>query len=127
MPYFVILPIFAGVLSSGLVLLAVCATVPSLRGAVPYGWRMLLGSSVGFVAANLASLLLGVVPVLAAAALRIDKDSPVARVVAGFALLGLFIGPLVVSPLGFLGGAWVGLRRAWRARHAEAEPGSPSA
>ena len=85
---------------------------------MPYGWRMLLGSSLGFVAANLASLLVGVVPVLAAAALRIDKNSPGARIVAGFALVGLFIGPLIVSPLGFLGGAWLGLKRAWRARQA---------
>ncbi len=35
MPYHLILPIFAGVLASGLVLLGVCAAVPSLRAAVP--------------------------------------------------------------------------------------------
>jgi len=118
MPYFVILPVFAvAVCAEGLVL-GLCAAIPALRQIVPYGWRVLVGSLLGFLTANLASLLVGVVPVLCATALRIDKDSPGAKVVAGFALLGLFFGPLVVSPLGFLGGAWLGLRRAWRAQHA---------
>jgi hypothetical protein len=114
-PYFVILPIFAVSLClEGLVLL-LCVLVPSLRRAVPAGLRVLVGSVVGFVLANAASILFGVLPVLVAAVLRVDKDSPAAAVVAGFALAGLFVGPLVVSPLGFLGGAWLGLRRGSRA------------
>ena len=119
MPYQMILPLFAGALSLGLVLLALCAVVPSLRGALPYGWRMLLGSGLGFALANFASLALGVLPALCASAWHVRKDSPVATLVAGCALLGLFIGPLVVSPLGFFGGAWWGLRRARCARRAE--------
>ena len=117
MPYHVILPLFGAALTAGFVLVGVCAIVPSLRGLVPYGWRMLLGAGLGFVAANLASLLLGVVPALCAMALRVDKAGRAAEIASAFALLGLFVGPLVVSPLGFLGGAWLGLRRAWRARH----------
>ena len=118
MPYFVILPIFAGLLLfEGLVLL-VCALVPRLRAALPYGWRVLVGSGAGFCCANLASLAFGVLPVLVASALGLDADSPGIQVVAAFTLLGLFVGPLVVSPLGFLGGAWLGLRRARRALHA---------
>jgi hypothetical protein len=120
MPYFLILPAFAvAVCAEGLGLL-LCAAIPSLRRALPYGWRIVAGSTLGFLAGNLASLLIGVVPVLCGQALGIDKDSPGAQIVAAFALLGLFFGPLVVSPLGFLGGAWVGLKRAWRAQHAPA-------
>lgn len=118
MPYQVILPVFALLLCvEGLAVLC-CAAVPSLRKALPYGWRMLVGSGAGFVAGNLASILLGVVPVLCAAAMEIDRDHPDAQVVAAFALLGLFVGPLVVSPLGFLGGAWLGLKRARRVHQA---------
>src|SRR5262249_27980862 len=54
MPYHVILPLFGAALTTGFVLLGVCAIVPSLRGLVPYGWRMLLGAGLGFLAANLA-------------------------------------------------------------------------
>jgi len=120
MPYFVILPAFAAASCAGGLGLALCAAIPALRRGVPYGWRMLIGSMLGFLTANLASLLVGVVPVLAGMALGIDKDDPGAQVVAGFTLLGLFLGPLIVSPLGFLGGAWVGWRRARRGQHAAA-------
>lgn len=116
MPYFVILPIFAVAVCAESIGLLLCAVIPALRRGLPYGWRMLVGSLLGFVTANAASLLVGVVPVLCAAAVGIGKDDPEAQVVAGFALLGLFFGPLIVSPLGFLGGAWVGLRRARRAQ-----------
>lgn len=112
MPYRVILPCFLALLAVGAVGLVLCACLPPLRRAVPYGWRMLLGSGLGFCVANVASLLLGVVPVLIAALLGVDKDSPAAQFVAAFALLGLFVGPLVVSPLGVLWGAFLGLRRA---------------
>jgi hypothetical protein len=118
MPYFVILPVFVVALCAEGLALALCAAVPALRRGVPYGWRVLVGSFVGFVTANLASLLVGVVPVLVATALGIGRDHPLAQVVAGFSLLGLFLGPLVVSPLGFLGGAWAGWRRAQRAQTA---------
>ena len=115
MPYFVILPVFAGLFFAEGLALAVCATFPRLRAALPYGWRVLVGSCAGFVCANAASLLFGLVPVACAAALGIGADDPGAQVVAAFVLLGLFFGPLVVSPLGFVWGAWVGLRRARRA------------
>lgn len=118
MPYFVILPIFAGLLFAEGLALGVCALVPRLRAVLPYAWRVLFGSCAGFVCANAASLLFGLVPVACAAALGIDADDPAAQVVAAFALLGLFVGPLIASPLGFLGGAWLGLRRARRALHA---------
>jgi len=114
MPYQTILPLFGGALSLGLVLLALCAVVPSLRGALPYGWRMLVGGSLGFVLANLASLALGVLPAVCASVWHLRKDSPLAALVAGCAMLGLFVGPLVLSPLGFAAGAWWGARRARR-------------
>lgn len=115
MPYFWILPFFAAAMLGGVCLLGVCRLVPALQRAQPYVRRMLIGSSLGFVLANLASLLFGVVPVLIASALGVSQDSPGAQVAAAFALLGLFIGPLIASPLGVLGGAWIGLERAWRA------------
>jgi hypothetical protein len=118
MPYFVILPIFAGLLCAEGLVLAACAAIPRLRAALPYAWRVLIGSGAGFCCANAASLLFGLVPVACAAALGIGADDPAAQVVAAFALLGLFFGPLIASPLGFLCGAWLGLRRARRARPA---------
>lgn len=120
MPYFVILPVFAVAVCAEGLGLVLCAANPAWRRAVPYGWRMLVGSLLGFLSANLASLLFGVLPVLCATALHIGKDDPGAQVVAAFALLGLFLGPLIASPLGFLGGAWVGLRRAWRVQRVPA-------
>jgi hypothetical protein len=114
MPYFVILTYFVvAVLSWGSVL-ALCAAVPRWRGALRTGWRMLVGSVAGFVLANLASIALGGIPVLVAAAAGVEPGDPLAQVVAGFALLGFFIGPLIVSPLGFVAGALLGLRRAWQ-------------
>jgi len=118
MPYFVILPIFGGLLCAEGLALAACAAIPRLRLALPYAWRVVVGSSAGFCGANLLCVIFGVLPVLCAGVLRIDKDQPGAQVVAGFVLLGLFVGPLVASPLGFLAGAWLGLRRARRARPA---------
>ena len=120
MPYFVILLAFTAVLCAEGLGLALCAAVPSLRRGLPYGRRMLVGSTLGFLTANLASILVGVVPVLVAMLIGIDKDDPGAQVVAAFTLLGLFLGPLILSPLGFLGGAWVGWRRAWREQHTAA-------
>lgn len=122
MPYHVILPVFALALGVEALVLVCSAAVPALRRALPYLWRMAVGSVTGFVLANLGSLLFGALPAALAFALRIDRDSDAADVVAGFALLGLFIGPLIVSPLGFLGGAIVGLRRARRQVVALAEP-----
>src|SRR5262245_35124533 len=118
MPYYLILSVFGAALFSELCVLCVCAAIPALRRAVPYGWRVALGSFLGFVGANLVSLLVGLVPVLVASGLRIDRDAPGARIVAGFVLAGLFIGPLIVSPLGFLTGAWLGWKRARRVQHA---------
>jgi hypothetical protein len=112
MPYFVILTYFAVALMAWGSVLALCAAVPGWRRLLPYGWRMLVGSTLGFVLANLASIVLGGVPVLLAAVLGIRPADPPAQVVAAFALLGFFIGPLIASPLGFLGGALLGLRRA---------------
>jgi MFS family permease len=120
MPYFVILTYFALAVMAWGSVIALCASVPNWRAAVPYGWRMLVGSSVGFVLANLASVVIGVAPVLLALLIGIDRDDPRAQIVSAFALFGLFIGPLLASPIGFVGGAWLGFRRASRALHAAA-------
>jgi len=118
MPHFVILTYFViAVLAWGSVL-GLCAAVPQWRRAFFYGWRMLVGSAVGFVLANLASIVVGGVPVLLGAALGVGPDDPAAQVVAGFALLGFFIGPLIASPLGFLAGALFSLRRTLQAQQA---------
>lgn len=114
MPYFIVLGAFGFALLAESLALSVCAAVPALRRLLPSGLRVLVGSALGFVAANLVSLLIGVVPVLVAVVLRVDEDSPGAQVVGAFALLGLFIGPLIASPIGFLGGAWLALRRGLR-------------
>src|SRR5262245_51294686 len=117
MPYFVILTYFGLALFAWGWVIALLAAVPRLRAALPYCWRALVGSVLGFAVANLGSLLVALVPVGLAMALHIGKDSPGSQVVAGFALLGLFFAPPIVSPLGFLGGAWLGLRRAWDRDH----------
>jgi len=118
MPYFVILTVFGALLCAEGLVLAVCAAIPRLRAALPCGWRVLVGSGAGFCCANAVSVAIGVVPVLLAMMLGIDADHPGAQIVAAFALVGLFVGPLVASPVGFLGGAWLGFRRARRARPA---------
>ena len=114
MPYLALLSIFALLVGVEGAVVLVCALVPSLRSALPYGWRMLVGSSVGFVVGYLASMLLGGVAVVCAAALDIDRDHPAAQIVVAVVLIGFVIGPLVASPLGFLGGAWFGLQSARR-------------
>lgn len=123
MPYFLILPVFAlAMCAEGLGVL-LCAAVPSIRpAALPYGRSLLLGSSLGFLMANLASVLLAIVPVLIGMLLGVGTEGHGAQIVATFVLLGLFVGPLVASPLGFLGGAILGLRRTWRRRHAAGAP-----
>jgi hypothetical protein len=118
LPYFLILLCFVVALLAWGSVLALCLAVPGWRGAVHYVWRMLVGSTLGFLAANLASILVGGVPVLIGVALEVRPEDFAAQIVAAFALLGFFIGPLVVSPLGFVGGALLGLRRAWQVKHA---------
>lgn len=118
MPYFVILTYFAVAVAAWGAALTLLASMPDFRNVVRTGVRMLVGSLVGFVVANLCSLLIGVVPALLAMALHVDRDDPAAQVVAAFALVGLFFGPLVASPLGFVGGALLGLRRALRLQRA---------
>lgn len=122
MPYFVILTYFVVAVAAWGAALALLASVPNFRSVVRTGVRMLVGSLVGFVVANLCSLLIGVVPALIAMALDVDRDSPAASLVVGFALVGLFFGPLVASPLGFVGGALLGLRRALRLQRAQPAP-----
>ena len=116
MPYFLILPVFAALFAAEGLALAVCAAVPRLRAALPYGRRVLLGSCAGFFCANAASALIALVAVAIGAALGVTPDDRGAQLVAAFVLLGVFLGPFVASPLGFLCGAWVGLKRARRAR-----------
>ena len=118
MPYFVILTYFVVAVLAWSSVLGLCAAVPRWRGALFYGWRMLVGSALGFVLANLASIVVGGLPVLIGAVAGVGPDDPAAQVVAAFALLGFFFGPLIVSPLGFLAGALLSLRRARRAVHA---------
>jgi hypothetical protein len=123
MPYVVVLSAFAGVVCAWGSVLALCAGVPAWRRAVFYGRRMLVGSTVGFLLANVASLVVGGLPVLVGAALGIGPDHPAAQVVLGCALLGFCVGPLVGAPLGFVGGAVAGARSAWRLEHAPSRTG----
>jgi len=112
MPYTWILPSFGLALLAGLGFYALCALVPALRSARTAVGRALLGAGAGFLLANLASAVLGLVPAAIGHALDVAPESAESRIVAGFVLAGLFIGPLIVSPLGALAGAWIGLRRA---------------
>jgi hypothetical protein len=116
MPYFVVLTYLVVTLLAWASVIVLCASVPRWRGALPYAWRMLAGSLAGFVLANLASVALGGIPILLGLAAGVERGDPTAQVVTAFALLGFFLGPLLASPLGFLGGALVGLRQAWAAR-----------
>lgn len=116
MPHFLVLALFGILLLVEAAALCLCAALPALRRWLPYGWRVLVGSGLGFLVANVGAILLGIVPVLLASALGVDKDGTGGHVVGLFALLGLFLGPLIASPLGFLAGAWIGLRRALRAQ-----------
>ncbi|HEX6884133.1 MAG TPA: hypothetical protein VF530_12205 [Planctomycetota bacterium] len=116
MPYFVVLTYLVIALLAWGSVIALCASVPRWRGALHYAWRMLAGSLAGLVLANLASIAVGGIPILIGLAAGVEPADPAAQVVAAFALFGFFLGPLLASPLGFLGGALLGLHRAWDAR-----------
>ncbi len=115
MTWFVILPLWLA--SLGAMALATVATrvVARLAPAFPYAWRVLVWSSVGFVAAN-ALVLAGFV-VVARAVDGAPPASGAAKVGLGAALL---LAPVIASAAGFLGGAGPGVVLAWRVSRAGA-------
>ena len=112
MPYFFILPAFGiAVLFLGGFAVA-CRVAPSLAPLFPFAWRILLWSTVGFVVANGAVLLLCLVPAFVPEGAPGD---PGAREVLKIGLAaGLLVGPFVASALGFMAGSTFGVFLALR-------------
>jgi hypothetical protein len=116
MPYFFVVPAFvlaALAMSAASIL---CAAVPRWRGAFPFAWRILLWSSVGCIVANIPMFGLYLVPLgLQRAGVTPDMaaDNTALRIVFVACLL---IGPFVASAAGYLGGVFIGVRLAARAK-----------
>ena len=104
--YFIIIPVFACAL-----VCMTCAALASrfierLRPVYPFAWRVLLGSTLGFVVAN------GVM--LALVLLAVQHDGTADAEQAGDAAklsfaAALFFGPVIASLLGFIGGSILGV------------------
>jgi hypothetical protein len=102
--YFLILPLFV------LTLVAMtCATLAArfiepLKALYPFAWRILLWSSIGFLVAN--SLMIGLFFLPGAAGWQ-GANQPIDLVKYGFLAI-LFLGPVIASLVGFIGGALLG-------------------
>jgi len=116
MVYPLILRAFLFLVLAGGCSLAVCAALPSLRTVLPPVRYALLCGLAGFVGANLVSAAIGLLPALVAGLLDLDPASRGSQVASGFVLAGLYFGPLIASPLGFLAGLWYALRRSGASR-----------
>lgn len=115
MPYFLILPLFVlGVLLQSAVL---GATMLFDRFAPlrPYAWRVLVWSSAGFLAANALLLIPCCVVMMFGDRLGLHDDNPIHQTIGIVAGLGILIGPLLASPLGFGAGVVIAIRRGHRA------------
>ncbi len=108
MTYFLVLPAWLlAVLAMGAVTVAV-RVVPRLSPAYRYAWRVLLWSSIGFVVANGA--MVGLYLLVA----RADTSGAAGDAAKVGIAAALFLGPVVASAVGFVGGAAAGAVLAWR-------------
>ena len=115
MAYFLILPAFALWLVVAAIGLAIIRTSDRFSRLRPYAWRVVLWSTVGFVVANLALV------VIVAGAASLLGPAPSERTVARDALqlvvgVGAIVGPIPVSLVGWLAG---GARGAILARRTQ--------
>jgi MFS family permease len=112
MTYFFVLPVFVLAMLALAVAAILCATVPKLRWALPFAWRVLVWSGVGCVLANLPVFALHAVPfALERSGLTPAQGTTKNLLGVAFAA-GLLFGPIVASAAGFFGGALFG---GWRA------------
>jgi hypothetical protein len=121
MAYFLIIPVFFCAVIAQLLALGAAAFFPQLALVRGYLWRILLWSSVGFLAANAAMIALAVVLLLASRGAGPSGEmgsswTQNATGVTGIVLL--IVGPIVASALGFGGGVCWGILRARRAKSA---------
>src|SRR5947209_8475684 len=97
----------------------VCATVPKLRWALPFAWRVLVWSGAGCVLANLPVFALYAVPLALERSGLTPAPGTTSNVLGVALAAGLLLGPIVASAAGFLGGALFGVERVaailWRA------------
>ena len=110
--YFLILPIFLFVFVG-----MACVTVASrfiepLKPAYPFIWRTLLWSSLGFLLANA----MAAVPFLLLGAPGPAGTEQAADLVKLAYVAVLFLGPVITSFVGFVGGSALGIWFAFRAR-----------
>ncbi len=114
MPYFFVLPMFVLTMLALSVATVLCATVPKLRWALPFAWRVLVWSGMGCIFANVPVFALYALP-LALDRTGLTPESEYAMNALRIVLVaGLLLGPIVASAVGFFGGTLFGVWRAYR-------------
>jgi MFS family permease len=124
-PYFLVLPVFVLAMLVLSISTVVCATVPRLRPALPFLWRVLVWSGAGCIVANLPVLALYTVPYLLERRGFVSEPGNAGNVLRVVLAAGLLIGPFVASAAGFVGGAAFGVWRASRKPRATNIGGTP--
>jgi hypothetical protein len=120
-PYFLILPLFALGVAVQIALLALSLIAPPLARRRPYLWRVLVGSSAGFVVANILVVSICAVPIVFGEKLGLRDDNPLHAAIGLVAGIGLLVGPLIATVVGLALGAKIGIRCAKRATAMNAE------
>jgi hypothetical protein len=114
MPYFLICPLWGLAVISLLAVTLATRVVRRLAPGYPFAWRILLWSSVGFLAAN--ALLLAALVGGGVLADKLPRASGLVGYAAAFGVAGaVFLGPFLASAAGFAGGAVVGAYLGFRA------------
>jgi len=117
--YFIILPVFVCTLVCMSSATLASRFIEPLRPAYPFAWRVLVGSVLGFLLANALMLALFLIPPGA------EQASDAAKFAYAAAL---FLGPAIVSLIGFLGGSILGVWFAIKSRSSKSrsqEGGNP--
>ena len=112
MLYFFIIPLFLIVVFLLTVATVLTRFVEPFKPAFPFVWRSFLWSSVGFIVSNSLVLAAFLLPAL------LDKNQGQMSGPAKFGFVAfLFIGPVIASAVGFIGGLALGIWFAIRFKH----------
>lgn len=115
MVYFIILPAFLIVLIAQAAFLAVTSAWPALRFLRPFAWRVLVGSTVGFLAATLTVFAQFFAILLVAKMAGFDPDEFPGRLIAYLVVFTMTLEPILASAIGMGAGSWIGIVLAMRA------------
>jgi len=113
--YFFILPAFLLALIFMFFVTLAARFVEVLNPAYPFAWRVLLWSSIGFMLVNALWLLLVIFGATPGGQASEQQTSNLVKF--GYAAL-LFVGPVILSAIGFLGGSVLGVWFAFKATRA---------